>query len=193
MRVSRRVLSLPGFVGVTVLLLAGCASSADDVRSHSFAVTVPVAELTLEDLPETTLRPISGYSYEPVSGQVIYPSAVPGPQFWEGGVVRSIVDSDGRRVGGVQLIRLRGEETVWGPARDLALRDALAAFVPEKEFASMHVVDQEVLTAANVLGRHRDIAGWFDGRDLVMIVGAEVFSGEDLAVSYLTGQRPRWV
>jgi len=48
--------------------------------------------------------------------------------------------------------RLRGEETVWGPARDLALRDTLPAFVPEKEFASPHVVDQEVLTAANVLG-----------------------------------------
>jgi hypothetical protein len=163
------------------------ASGSDAAAS---ATAIPAAKLTLRDLPETLLKPIPGFSYRRTPGQVIYPSTASGPQVWEGGLVRSIVDDDGVYVAGAQLIRVRGERSVEGPVRDMVLRDALESFVPEGEFAPVRMVDQEVLTATKILDGQRDIAGWFDGRDLVIIIGTEEMSGKDLAFSYLTGKKP---
>ena len=187
-------------VALATGLLVACGSGSPSIPATSDPVGRPVASpagssnpdegWTIRDLPESVLKPIPGFSYAEAPGPVVLPAMVSQASVWEGSIVRSIFDGT-VYVGGMQLLKLRGERPADpGEVRVYAVRDAMKPFTGEQELASVTIAGQAVLTAEDVLGTERDIAGWFDGRDLVLISGAEEFSGSQLAFGYLTGRMP---
>jgi hypothetical protein len=141
-------------------------------------------------LPVSVLAPIGGIRYSRIKGsKQVAPELEDQAEFWEGTITRKMT-YQGVVAGTVQLFRLRRGVDIDQANRAYNLRIALKEYTQQKKFIQVRIAGQKVLTATDVRDTGGSVAGWFKGRDLVIIFAAPRLSARKFAVSYLTGKSP---
>ncbi len=207
MSLSRRSpsssLRVSGSLIVAALIVVGCggpapidsalASGAPPAEAPEPVTTAePVAsagaKLRVRALPVSVLAPIPDLRYRKIKGApAVIPEIAAKAEFWEGAITRQL--TRGPVVAGtVHLLRLRRGAITDDAMRAEVLVGILTEFAQRKKFIPVQIGGQKVLTATDVRDTGGSVAGWIDGRNVVIIFAVKRLSAEKFAVAYQNGR-----
>lgn len=180
------------------IVVSGCGSKAESAESVSSptatasATAVPAAStpgattnLKVRALPESALEPVSGFEYRKIpGGSDVPPEMETRSDIFEGSINRSIY-WDGVEVGKISMVRFRAGFIADDKMAKKTLRDSMEDYAQTKDFIEEKMAGQTVLSAKNIRGTKREVAGWLEGDDLTIVFARETLSAGGLAAVYV--------
>jgi len=197
LRASKPMLAIVFFAVVT----SGCGSKAEStepISSPSASATgvpadvVPTAStlgtttnLKVRALPESALEPVPGFEYKRIpGGSDVPPEMETRSDIFEGSINRSIY-WEGVEVGAISMVRFRAGFIADDKMAKKTLRDSMEDYAQTKDFIEEKMAGQTVLSAKNIRGTNREVAGWLEGDDLTIVFARETLSAGGLAAVYV--------